>query len=76
MESTNHVFKKFLMYVMGGGGISSGDQRLVHNLVNFLHYFTSLVLRDCPLPTGLCCDASLEVFYVNYLSEVFYVENR
>ena len=25
---------------------------------------------------GLCSDASLEVFYVNYLSEVFYVENR
>ena len=26
--------------------------------------------------TELCSDASLEVFYVNYLSEVFYVENR
>ena len=25
---------------------------------------------------GLCSDASLEVFYVNYLNEVFYVENR
>ena len=26
--------------------------------------------------TGLCSDASLEVFHVNYLREVFYVENQ
>ena len=25
---------------------------------------------------GLCSDASLEVFYGNYLREVFYVENQ
>ena len=31
------------------------------------------LINVCP---GLCNDASLEVFYVNYLSEVFYVENR